>query len=281
MTATTETQRLLAAKERLLAFLPAAQWAQVRLALVLGSGLKDFAKELQDAKSLPFHEVPGWPVPKVEGHGGALVVGKVGASTVACLTGRVHLYEGWSPLEVTRAVRTLRLCGVEHFLLTNAAGGISQDLSAGDLMVLTDHLNLTGQSPLIGPHEQELGPRFPDQSKVWDPRLRALLLSCGSGLQQGVYAGLLGPSYETPAEVRMLKALGADAVGMSTVHEAIALNAMGARLCGLSLISNLAAGISEQPLSHQEVMEEGKKAAASLTALVSEFCRRLGTAPAH
>lgn len=281
MSAQPETDRLFAAKAHLQKWLTPSAWAQVRLGLVLGSGLKDFAKELQDQRSLPFHEIPGFCVPKVEGHGGALVVGKVGTSTVACLTGRVHLYEGWSPAEVTRAVRTLRLCGIENFLLTNAAGGISQDLSAGDLMVLTDHLNLTGQSPLIGPHEPELGPRFPDQSKVWDPRLRSLLLACGSGLQQGVYAGLLGPSYETPAEVRMLKALGADAVGMSTVHEAIALNAMGARLCGLSLISNLAAGISEQPLSHQEVMDEGRKAAVALTALVSEFCRRLGSAPAN
>lgn len=280
MSATTEVDRLQAAKAHLLKWMSAASWSQVRLGLVLGSGLKDFARELQDARTMPFHDVPGWPVPKVEGHGGALVVGRIGSGTIACLTGRVHLYEGWSPFEVTRAGRTLRLCGVENFLLTNAAGGISQDLSAGDLMVLTDHLNLTGQSPLTGLHEPALGPRFPDQSKVWDPRLRSLLLACGSGLQQGVYAGLLGPSYETPAEVRMLKALGADAVGMSTVHEAIALNAMGARLCGLSLISNLAAGISEQPLSHQEVMDEGKKAAAALTALVSEFCRRLSAAPA-
>jgi purine-nucleoside phosphorylase len=153
--------------------------------------------------------------------------------------------------------------------------GIGEDLSAGDLMAITDHINLTGCSPLIGPHDASFGPRFPDQSKVWDPQLRQTLLACGSGLQQGVYAGLLGPTYETPAEVRMLKTLGADAVGMSTVHEAIALNAMGARLCGLSLISNLAAGISEQPLSHQEVMEEGRKAAVALTLLVSEFCRRL------
>lgn len=250
--------------------------ASIRLGIVLGSGLKGFASQLQDAVHIPFAEAPGWPVPKVEGHGGALVVGRIGAAWVACLTGRVHLYEGWSPAEVVRCVRTLRVLGVPDFLVTNAAGGIGEDLSAGDLMAITDHINLTGMSPLIGPHEPKFGPRFPDQTRVWDPKLRKLLVSCGSGLQQGVYAGLLGPTYETPAEVRMLKSLGADAVGMSTVHEAIALNAMGARVCGLSLISNLAAGISEQPLSHDEVMAEGAKAAAALTSLVSEFCRRLG-----
>ncbi len=251
--------------------------AAIRLGIVLGSGLKGFAAQLRDAELVPFAEVPGWPVPKVEGHGGALVVGKLDSTLVACLTGRVHLYEGWSPAEVTRCVRTLRMLSVPAFLVTNAAGGIGEDLSAGDLMAITDHINLTGTSPLLGPHEPKFGPRFPDQSRVWDPKLRKLLVACGSGLQQGVYAGLLGPTYETPAEVRMLRSLGADAVGMSTVHEAIALNAMGARVCGLSLISNLAAGISEQPLSHTEVMAEGAKAAVALTSLVSEFCRRLGS----
>jgi len=270
-----EAVRVQAAAEALLHRVGAARIASIRLGLVLGSGLKGFAAELTDTIEVPFCDVPHWPVPKVEGHGGALVIGHIGGASVACLTGRVHLYEGWSPSEVTRCVRTLRRLGVRDFLITNAAGGIGEDLSAGDLMAITDHINLTGCSPLIGPHDASFGPRFPDQSKVWDPQLRQTLLACGSGLQQGVYAGLLGPTYETPAEVRMLKSLGADAVGMSTVHEAIALNAMGARLCGLSLISNLAAGISEQPLSHQEVMEEGRKAAVALTSLVSEFCRKL------
>lgn len=248
----------------------------LRLGIVLGSGLKDFARVLEGPVEVPFREVPHWPAPKVEGHGGALVVGKVGQTAVACLTGRVHLYEGHEPVDAVRAVRTLQSIGVPRFLLTNAAGGIGQDLSAGDLMVITDHLNLTGRSPLVGPHEPALGPRFPDQTRVYDPELRELLLRSGTGLQQGVYAGLLGPSYETPAEVRMLKALGADAVGMSTVHEAMALNAMGAKVCGLSLISNLAAGISEAPLSHAEVMDAGRKAAAALTELVAGFVRRLG-----
>jgi len=252
-----------------------ARVAALRACIVLGSGLKDFAQQVQDPVVVPFAEVPGWPVPRVEGHGGALVVGRVGPTPVACLTGRVHLYEGFAAADVVRAVRTLRVLGVPAFLLSNAAGGIADDLSAGDLMVIGDHLNLTGTSPLLGPHEPAFGPRFPDQTRVYSPRLRALLQQSGARLRPGVYAGLLGPSYETPAEVRMCKILGADAVGMSTVHEAIALNAMGAEVAGLSLITNLAAGIADQPLSHAEVVAAGKQAAAALQALVTEFCKKL------
>ena len=156
-----------------------------------------------------------------------------------------------------------------------AAGGIDAGLAAGDLMVITDHLNLTGRSPLVGPHEPELGPRFPDMSAVYSPLLGRLLRSCDEGLAAGVYAGLLGPSYETPAEIRMLRALGADAVGMSTVHEAIALRSMGAEVCGMSLISNLAAGISDRPLSHDEVIDAGRAAAARMVGVVETFCRGL------
>ncbi|MGE3174186.1 MAG: purine-nucleoside phosphorylase [Planctomycetota bacterium] len=270
-----EVARIDAAAAFLRQRLGADRCAALQLGMVLGSGLKDFRQQLGDATEIPFASVPEWPAPQVEGHGGALVVGVVADRPVACLTGRVHLYEGWTPREVVRAVRTLRRLGVGSFLLTNAAGGISDSLSAGDLMVLTDHLNLTGGSPLIGAHEPALGPRFPDQSQVYDPRLQALLHDCGSGLQRGVYAGLLGPSYETPAEVRMLRALGADAVGMSTVHEAIALRATGARIGALSLISNLAAGIADSPLNHDEVLAAGRQAAAALTELVVAFCRRL------
>lgn len=252
--------------------------ANVRLGLVLGSGLKDFASHVEGAVRVPFAAIPEWPVPHVAGHGGELVVGTVGGADVACLTGRVHLYEGWQPADVVRAVRTLRSLGVPSFLLTNAAGGIGDELSAGDLLLISDHLNLTGCSPLVGPHEPAFGPRFPDQTRVYAPRLRQLLAQCGPRLRPGVYAGLLGPSYETPAEVRMLRALGADAVGMSTVHEAIALNAMGAEVAGLSLVSNLAAGISKTALAHDEVVAAGAQAADALTALVTAFCRRLGSA---
>lgn len=280
MTAAGERDVVAAAAAFLRQRLGADRCAALRLGLVLGSGLKGFAAEVQRAVEVPFAEVPGWPAPHVEGHGSSLVVGEVGGTPVACLSGRVHLYEGWQPREVVRAVRTLRAVGVPAFLLTNAAGGIGDDLSAGDLMAIRDHLNLTGCSPLVGPHEPAFGPRFPDQSNVWSPRLRALLASCGARLRPGVYAGLLGPSYETPAEVRMLKALGADAVGMSTVHEAIALNAMGAEVVGLSLVTNLAAGISPTPLAHDEVVAAGKQAAAALTALVTTFCRKLGAGKA-
>ncbi|MGC6486393.1 MAG: purine-nucleoside phosphorylase [Planctomycetota bacterium] len=247
----------------------------VALAMVLGSGLKSFAERLEAPVEVPFGDVPGWPAPRVDGHGGAVVFGAVDGVPVACLTGRVHLYEGWTAAEVVRAVRTLRVLGAPRFLLTNAAGGIQSGLAAGDLMVITDHLNLTAQSPLVGAHEPAFGPRFPDMSAVYSPALGERLRACDGGLRAGVYAGLLGPSYETPAEIRMLRALGADAVGMSTVHEAIALRAAGAEVCGLSLISNLAAGISDRPLSHDEVIEAGRAAAARMASVVEAFCRGL------
>ncbi|MEZ5963735.1 MAG: purine-nucleoside phosphorylase [Planctomycetota bacterium] len=244
--------------------------------VVLGSGFKGFAAEVQDAVAIPFAEVPNWPTPGVEGHGGSVVFGTVGGVPLACLTGRVHLYEGWEPDEVVRPVRTLRRFGASVFLLTNAAGGIKDGLRPGDVMVIEDHLNLTGCSPLVGEHEPELGPRFPDQSRVWDVDLRARLHAADADLQRGVYAGLLGPSYETPAEIRMLKAIGADAVGMSTVIEAMALHAMGAQVCGLSLISNLAAGIAPTPLGHDEVLAAGRQAQARLTRVLVAFCAARG-----
>lgn len=261
------------------AALTAAGLADCRLAMVLGSGLKQFGDRLTDVERLPFGAVPHWPSPRVEGHGAELLIGTCAGLQVACLTGRVHLYEGWSPVEAVRPVRALRGAGVPAFLLTNAAGGIREGFAAGDLMVITDHLNLTGSSPLTGPHEPALGPRFPDQTQVYDAELALRLRAAGGGmLHEGVYAGLLGPSYETPAEVRMLRALGADAVGMSTVHEATALNAMGGRVAGLSLISNQAAGLSDQPLSHDEVVEAGQLAASRLEDLVTSFCAALAAA---
>jgi purine-nucleoside phosphorylase len=270
-----ELQRVDGAAAWLRERLGAERIGALRLGIVLGSGLKDFAAQVQDAVEIPYAEIPGWPRPHVAGHGSSLIVGTVAGCGVACLAGRVHLYEGWRPAEVVRAVRTLAALPVPSFLLTNAAGGIADDLSAGDLMLLADHLNLTGCSPLTGPHEAAFGPRFPDLSCVYAQRLRRLLVASGARVRPGVYAGLLGPSYETPAEVRMLQRLGADAVGMSTVHEAIALHAMGAEVAGLSLITNLAAGISPTPLAHDEVIAAGKQAATTLTRLVHEFCRAL------
>ncbi|MEM7202021.1 MAG: purine-nucleoside phosphorylase [Planctomycetota bacterium] len=245
------------------------------LAVVLGSGLKRFGERLEQPIALPFSDVPHWPAPKVGGHGGTVVVGAVGGLRVACLTGRVHLYEGWSPAQAVRAVRTLRVLGVPRFLLTNAAGGIDPALQPGDLMLITDHLNMTGTSALLGPADASLGPRFPDQSVVYSPALAELLRNVDPKLAEGVYAGNLGPAYETPAEVRMLAHGGASAVGMSTVLEAQALSAMGAEVAGVSLISNLAAGIAAQPLSHDEVLAAGEQAAGRLTALVEGFCAAL------
>jgi purine-nucleoside phosphorylase len=243
-------------------------------ALVLGSGFLGFAAEIQDARAIALSEVPNWPVPAVEGQGGSVIFGSVGGVTVACLTGRAHLYEGWDADEVVRPVRTLARMGVTTFLLTNAAGGIAEQLRPGDLVVLEDHLNLTATSPLVGEHEPELGPRFPDQTRVWDPALRAVLHAADPEAKRGVYAGLLGPSYETPAEVRMLRRLGADVVGMSTVLEAIALHAMGARVAGVSLVSNLAAGMADTgtSTSHDEVLAAGRAAQARLTKLLVAFC---------
>ncbi len=259
-------------------FLRQAVGARARLCLVLGSGLKNFASQVENPQAIPFGDVPNWPAPKVEGHGGSVIFGDVEGLPVACLSGRVHLYEGWTPAEVVRAVRTMRVLGTDTFLLTNAAGGIREEFAAGDLMVLGDHLNLTGRSPLIGDHEEALGPRFPDQSTIYDAELRQVLHAQDGALHEGAYAGLLGPSYETPAEVRMLRTLGADAVGMSTVHEAIALNAMGARVVAISLISNQAAGISPVPLAHDEVIEAGRQAEGRLTTLVKGLCGELAKA---
>ncbi len=245
------------------------------LALVLGSGLARLCERVRGARAVRFADVPHWPVPRVEGHGGNLVVGDVGGLRVACLTGRVHLYEGFAPAEVVRAVRTLRCLGVSRFVITNAAGGIDPNLGPGDLMLIADHLNLTGRSPLLGPPSPALGPRFPDQSGVYSKRLRDLLRGVDPALQEGVYAGVLGPAYETPAEVRMLGALGAQAVGMSTVLEATALAAMATEVAGIALIANRAAGLSAQPLRHDEVVAEGRRAEGRLGALLESLCARL------
>jgi len=271
MIAETETRRLDAACQSL----TGVDLSDVGLALVLGSGLTEFAASLTDAEEIPFHDVAHWPVPRVEGHGGSLILGHASGLRVACLTGRAHLYEGWHPNDVVRPVRTLRRLGVEIFVLTNAAGGLADGMQSGDLMVLTDHLNLTGHSPLTGPHEDCLGPRFPDQSAIYDADLRERLIACRPELRRGIYAGLLGPTYETPAEVRMFRSFGADAVGMSTVQEAMALAAMGAKVAGISLISNLAAGLSDAPLDHAEVIAAGAATAATFTQLMLDFCQSL------
>ncbi len=273
----TETQRLEGAVQALSAIDlgDLGKIGEVDVALVLGSGLKEFAATLSDPVEIPFHDIAHWPVPRVAGHGASLIVGRVGDSRIACLTGRAHLYEGWHPSDVVRPVRTLRVAGVKNFVLTNAAGGLGKGYAPGDLMVITDHVNYTGTSPLIGPHEEILGPRFPDQTHVYAPELRAYLVAANPAARLGIYVGLLGPSYETPAEVKILRRAGLHAVGMSTVHEAIALNAMGAKVAGVSLITNLAAGIADSPLSHDEVIATGQQASARFSEMLTGFCESI------
>ena len=251
----------------------ASRTGKADIALVLGSGLGDYASGLEDARAIPYAEIPHMPLSGVQGHAGNLVTGHKAAKRVVAMQGRAHLYEGNSPSEVVFGVRLMSLLGAETLIVTNAAGGITQGLEAGDLMAIRDQLNLTGTSSLIGPNDERRGPRFLDMSAAFDPQLIELASGLATGLgfelRRGVYAGLLGPAYETPAEVRMLKTLGADAVGMSTVLEVLAARHMGLRVLGISCISNLAAGISEVPLNHEEVTETAARARPRFEALLS------------
>lgn len=248
---------------------------EVELGLVLGSGLKDFAKSLVNPKSLGFDEIPHFIAPKVQGHGNRLLVGMVEGKKVALLEGRVHYYEGHSMKEVTFPIRVLANLGIKTLILTNAAGGIEGE--AGQLMVITDHLDLFCPNPLIGPNFEEFGERFPDLSRVYDIKLRDLALETGKQLgvkiSQGVYAYLTGPSYETPIDIQVLARLGVSAVGMSTVPEAIVGVHSGMNILGISCITNLAAGISDKPLSHQEVVETTGRVAEDFSRLLRGIIR--------
>lgn len=246
---------------------------------MLGSGLGPLAQELDAKVSIPYQAISSMPEPKVLGHSGQLLIGTLGGTQVACLSGRSHLYEGHQPNDVVFGVRLLGRLGIECAIITNAAGGIGQECTPGALMVIEDHLNLTGKSPLVGKNDDRLGPRFPDMSVAYDQALRSVLATVakeeGIPLTQGVYAGLLGPTYETPAEIRMLETMGAHAVGMSTVLETIALRHMGVRVLGVSCITNYAAGKSKGTLSHREVGEVAQKASAQFSRLIRQFVARL------
>jgi len=243
-----------------------------RLGVVLGSGLGSYAATLPGAIEIPYTEIPGFPVPRVAGHAGSLISTELDGRPVLVFAGRVHTYEGWDLDDVVFGVRTAILSGCRRILLTNAAGGAGDGLEPGDLVLITDHLNLTARNPLAGPNDERLGPRFPDMSAVYTPALRTTAREVGDRvgvtLKEGVYAWFLGPSYETPAEVQMAKRMGADLVGMSTVPEAIAARHMGAEVLGISLVTNLAAGISPAPLSHEEVQETADAARDRFTALL-------------
>lgn len=245
-----------------------------RVAVVLGSGLGDYASSLPGSVALPYGDIPGWPVPTVAGHSGTLYSVELGAP-VLLLSGRAHLYEGRPIEEVVFGVRVAILAGARRIVLTNAAGGVAGGLQPGDLVLISDHLNLTGANPLTGPNDKRLGPRFPDLTDLYSPALRACARRVGKevgvDLGEGVYAWLPGPSYETPAEIRMVDRLGGDLVGMSTVPEAIAARHMGADVLGISLVTNLAAGISESPLTHEEVQQTASMARERFTRLLDRL----------
>jgi purine-nucleoside phosphorylase len=247
--------------------------------IVLGSGLGALADEVTDAVAIPFADLPGWPAATAPGHAGRLVLGSLEGVPVVLLQGRLHVYEGNAEGLVVQPVLLMARLGARVVVLTNAAGGVNPDYAAGTLMVIADHLNLTGRTPLLGPNADEIGPRFPDLTDAWSRRLRAALRAAGAAegvpLEEGIYAGLLGPSYETPAEVRMLRTLGADAVGMSTVLEAIAARWAAIEICGVSLVTNPGAGYTGQPLSHDEVLAAGDEAAPRLTRVIRRFVRDL------
>ena len=248
-------------------------------ALTLGSGLGFIADDLEDAVAIPYAEIPHFPVSTVPGHAGSLVSGRMNGRPLLLMQGRVHLYEGYSPEQVTFATRTAVLLGAETVILTNAAGGLSPSWKAGDFMVIKDQINLQGVNVLTGPEEPRLGQRFLDLTNLYDPALSHSLLAWAreskTVLRHGVYAGLTGPTYETQAEVHMLRTLGADAVGMSTVQVAIAARQQGARVAGLSAITNLAAGVSAEPLSHEDVQNTARESRQDFAALLKKLVELL------
>ena len=245
-----------------------------KAALVLGSGLGSYADSLRLEAEIPYEEIEGFPVSTAPGHAGKFIFGYVDHVPVVCMKGRVHYYEGYPISDVVLPVRLMRLLGAEILFLTNASGGIREDFRAGDLMLITDHVSCFAPNPLIGPNLESLGTRFPDMSRVYDRELSAVIrekaAAFGIPLQEGVYVQLTGPSFETPAEIRLLRALGCDAVGMSTAVEAIAARHMGMRVCGVSCVCNLAAGMTREPLSHQEVQAAADQAAPRFERLVTE-----------
>lgn len=250
------------------------------IALVLGSGLGDYAKEMDVKESISYSEIEGFPVSTVPGHEGRFLFGYVKGVPIVAMQGRVHYYEGYPITDVVLPVRLMGLLGAKTVILTNAAGGVNFNFQPGDLMMITDHITTVVPSPLIGANIDELGPRFPDMSEVYDKELREIIRQAarntGISLQQGVYVQLTGPAYETPAEIRMCRTWGADAVGMSTACEAVAARHMGLKVCGISCITNLASGMSGKPLDHKEVQETADRVAEEFKKLVTETIRLIG-----
>jgi purine-nucleoside phosphorylase len=251
-----------------------------KVGIVLGSGLGVFVEDLEDKTIIPYSDIPYFHETTVEGHEGRLIIGKICGVDVVILQGRCHCYEGLPMEDVVFPVRVLSTLGAEILLLTNAAGGVNTDFKAGDLVMINDHINMMGKNPLIGPNINELGPRFPDMTQAYNPELCEIMQSVsqdlGVTLRSGVYAGVLGPTYETPAEVRMIRVLGADMVGMSTVPEAIAANHLGLKVCGISCITNMAAGIENVKLMHEDIKEQALKVMQLFSSLLKGCITKFG-----
>ena len=251
------------------------------VAVVLGSGLGGFADDFGDAVSIPYEDIPGFVRSTAQGHAGRLIVGKIDQLPILAMQGRVHYYEGYTLEEVTFPIRTFKLLGVKTIILTNAAGGINVQLSQGALMVISDHMNLMGANPLRGPNDERFGPRFTDMSAVYSPALQEIVIEEARAMEvevrRGIYAALAGPNYETPAEIHMLRNFGADAVGMSTVPEAIVARHMDMEVLGISCITNMAAGLGDEPINHDEVMETGNRVRSTFTQLLRRVIGRLSS----
>lgn len=261
------------------AYLTAQTSIKPEIGLILGSGLGVLGDHLTEVTTIPYASIPHFPVSTVEGHAGELMIGYLNGRPVVLMRGRFHMYEGYGPELTSFPVRVMQSLGVAKLIVTNAAGGINTGYDPGDLMLITDHINLTGRNPLIGANDDRFGVRFPDMSEAYSRKFRAIAQetaqASGFSLREGVYVGVLGPSYETPAEIRMMRTLGADAVGMSTVAEVIAARHCGIEVLGISCISNMASGILDQPLSHDEVIETTERVKARFLKLVSEVVTKL------
>lgn len=261
------------------AFIRSKTMSKPKIGIVLGSGLGAFVNDLEIEVKIPFKEIPHFSAPTVEGHSGNLIFGKVGQQQVVVMQGRNHFYEGHSMTSVVHPTRTLAMLGIQILVLTNSAGGCGQGMQAGDFMIIEDHINMMGTNPLMGPNIKELGPRFPDMTEAYDRKLittmEQILQRQGTRFHKGIYCGVTGPTYETPAEVRYMKMIGASAVGMSTVPESIAANHLGLRVAAMSCITNLAAGMSGQKLTHDEVTETAKRVEQHFNSFLKEFVQQI------
>jgi len=279
MSATANASTLYDRAQRAAEQIRARAKAQPSVAIILGSGLGAFADELTESTSLAYKEITGFAQATVEGHAGRLVIGRAGEVPIAAMQGRFHFYEGYSLEDVTFPIRVLKLLGVRTLILTNAAGSLNTELTPGSLMVISDHINLMGVNPLIGRNDDRFGPRFPDLTSTYDPDLQNIVIeeakAINIDMRRGVYAALTGPSYETPAEIHMVRTLGADAVGMSTVPEAIVARHMDMRVIGISCITNLAAGVSNRPVDHSQVIATGERVREQFTELLRRVIGKL------